>query len=90
MQPDPKKSKRRLAIRSVIWGTFYCRAGDLGNAPRTAANAPESTQIQRRVESFSALRLGGTVKVLLCCDEANSTRGIHALLDTASKDDELD
>ena len=26
-----KKIKSKLAIRSVIRGTFYCRAGDLGN-----------------------------------------------------------
>ena len=37
-QPDSKKTKSRLAVRSVIWGAFYRRAGDLGNVPRTAAN----------------------------------------------------
>ena len=36
------------------------------------------------------IRLGGTVEALFCCDEANSTRSIHALLDTTSDYDEPD
>jgi len=27
---DSRIQKKKMAIRSVIWGTSYCRAGDLG------------------------------------------------------------
>ena len=78
--------------------TFYCRVGDLGNDPplqnpqtRTAAqNALSQSRVNGAWESFNALRLGGTVEALLCCDETDSARSIHALLDTASDHDELD
>ena len=41
------KSKGRFVIRSVIWGTLYRRAGDLGNVSCTAEEYDEPKQIQR-------------------------------------------
>ena len=83
-----QKTNRPCGRPHAVW-----RARQGKNPPKPAPPQmhPSHSRFKARGNRpFNALRLGGTVKVLLCCDEANSTRGIYALLDTAIKDDELE
>ena len=88
----------RFIAGLVIWGTFIAGLVVWETPPFANPPNPHRRKMhpsQRRVngawESFDALRLGGTtVEAPLCCDETDSARGIHALLDTASNDDQLD
>jgi len=69
--------------KAFFWGGMA--PPPLRKTPKPAP--PKNATSQSRCKahgnrSFNALRLGGMVKVPLCCDEANSTRSIHVLLGT--------